>query len=359
MPTKRKVLILSDINSIHTQKWIISLMYDYQILLFSIDPINELTKDIKLIQEQVEIKTSKQKLSGVKNKLLFISLFFELIKIKKSFNPHIIHSHYATSYGLLGRMLFFKNFYLSVWGSDIFDFPLKSVFHKWIMIFILKGADKIFSTSHVMAKEINIYTPKKVIIVPFGIDFKLFKPQEKKSNKNFVLGTVKSLEDVYGIDRLIDVFNIVQKSINNCSCVIYGSGTKEKVLKEKVSSLGLDSKVFFKGKIGNQDVSKALSDMDIFCAFSRSESFGVAVLEASSCGVPVVVTNVGGLPEVVLNNETGFVCNYNEKEISDKIIQLYHDKDLMLSLGENGARFVKSNFDWDKNVDLMKKHYNE
>ncbi len=61
----------------------------------------------------------------------------------------------------------------------------------------------------------------------------------------------------------------------------------------------------------------------------------------------------------MLNNETGFVCNYNEKEISDKIIQLYHDKDLMLSLGENGARFAKCNFDWDKNVDLMKKHYNE
>lgn len=333
-------------------------MYDYEIILFSIDPIFELTDNIKTIQQNIIIKTSKQKLSNTKNKLLFISVFFELLKLKKGFKPYVIHSHYATSYGLLGRMLFFDNFYLSVWGSDIFDFPLKSNIHKALIKFIFKGAKRIFSTSHVMAKEINKYTTKEVDIIPFGIDINQFSPKES-IDKGFVLGTVKSLEDIYGIDRLIDVFDLVQKSIKDSICVIYGAGSKEEKLKLKVAELGLNSNVVFKGKISNKDVSKALSEMDVFCAFSRSESFGVAILEASSCSLPVVVTDVGGLPEVVLDNQTGFVCNYNKEKISEKIIELYNKKELRVSFGKNGRKFVKDKFDWNKNIELMKACYDQ
>ena len=150
MADKKKVLILADINSIHTQKWVKSLMCDFDIFLCSIDPITEITHEIEEIVSFVKFYTSQKRLSNSSNKLLFLKFYLQLIRIKKSFKPDIIHSHYATSYGLLGRLLFFKRFYISVWGSDIFEFPLKSTLHRIIIRFILQGAATLFSTSKTM-----------------------------------------------------------------------------------------------------------------------------------------------------------------------------------------------------------------
>jgi len=207
-----------------------------------------------------------------------------------------------------------------------------------------------------MALEINKYVNKNVEVIPFGVDTKLFVPIEN-INADFVIGTVKSLEDIYGIDRLIDVFYIVNKTLPNVICQIYGVGSKEHELKTKVLDLDLQDKVLFMGKITNNKVPAAISNFDIFCALSREESFGVAILEASSCGKPVIVSNIGGLPEVVIHNETGFIMDYNKENIAKKIIELYSDSDMINSLGKNGRAFVKNTFDWNSNVEKMKCYY--
>ena len=358
MTDKKKVLILADVNSIHTQKWILSLMNDFEIVLFSIDPIFEKNQNIKLIERNVEICTSNIKLANSKNKLLFISQFIKLNKINIRFKPEIIHSHFATSYGLLGRLLKSDCFYISVWGSDIFEFPRKSIFHKTIIKFILSGANKIFSTSNIMALEINKYIKTKIEIIPFGVDADLFKPDNSiKGKKTFVIGTIKSLEKVYGIDRLIEVFEIVSKKIPESICYIYGNGSQESSLKSIVKEKELEEKIIFKGKINNYEVPNRLSEIDIFCALSRSESFGVAVIEASACQKPVIATNIGGLKEVIVNGETGYLMNYDPEKIANKIIDLYSNNDKRKILGENGRNFVMSNFDWTKNVAKMKSFY--
>lgn len=333
-------------------------MCDFDIFLCSIDPITERTGTIEDIESKVKIYTPKKRLSNSSNKLLFLKFFLQLIRIKKSFKPDIIHSHYATSYGLLGRLLFFKRFYISVWGSDIFEFPLKSTLHRVIIRFILQGAATLFSTSKTMAAEISKYSNQKVEVIPFGIDTSKFKPSLVEKQKNgFVIGTIKSLEKLYGIDRLIEVFELVTKKIPDANCVIFGSGSEEQNLKHLIKRKGLENHVFLKGKIANENVPEILSSFDLFCAFSRSESFGVAVIEASSCSVPVLTSNVGGLPEVVKEGETGFLFDYDPIEISEKIVSLYNDPSLRKELGEKGRKFVLQNYDWQKSVDKMKQYY--
>ena len=358
MTDKKKVLILADINSIHTQKWVKSLMCDFDIFLCSIDPIQNRTTMIEDLLSKVQFYSSEKRLSNTSNKLLFLKFYLQLIRIKTAFKPNIIHSHYATSYGLLGRLLFFKRFYISVWGSDIFEFPLKSTLHKIIIKFILKGASKLFSTSSIMASEIKKYTNQDVAVIPFGIDTKKFKPFSIERQKtSFTIGTIKSLEELYGIDRLIEVFEHVFQQIPDATCVIYGSGSKEKDLKQLIKNKKLDNHIFLKGKVANDKVPEILSSFDLFCAFSRSESFGVAVIEASSCSVPVLTSNVGGLPEVVKEGETGYLFDYDPIDISKKIVSLYNNPSLRNELGVNGRKFVLENYDWQKSVDMMKQYY--
>jgi glycosyltransferase involved in cell wall biosynthesis len=101
--------------------------------------------------------------------------------------------------------------------------------------------------------------------------------------------------------------------------------------------------------------------LDIYIAVSTedSESFGVAILEASACETPVIVSNVGGLPEVVDNNITGFVIPHSNVEFLVKKIELLLDENLRKKLGKAGRARVMKHFKWDDNLEQMVNNYNQ
>ncbi|HRS54411.1 MAG TPA: glycosyltransferase family 4 protein, partial [Bacteroidales bacterium] len=99
---------------------------------------------------------------------------------------------------------------------------------------------------------------------------------------------------------------------------------------------------------------------DIYVAPSLAESFGVAVLEASACELPVVVTNVGGLPEVVIHEQTGFIVEKsNINQMYEAIYKLINDKNLRIHLGKNGKAFIEKQYPWHDNVNKVINIYNE
>jgi glycosyltransferase involved in cell wall biosynthesis len=94
--------------------------------------------------------------------------------------------------------------------------------------------------------------------------------------------------------------------------------------------------------------------LDIYVALSRQESFGVAVIEAGAAGRPVVVSNVGGLPEVVRDGETGFIVPPNDPDAAaDALERLVRDQLLRRQMGEAGAQHVAKNYSWDASVQTM------
>lgn len=134
-------------------------------------------------------------------------------KVITEFKPDILHAHYASSYGLLGALSGFHPYIISVCGSDVFDFPNTSFLHKIVLKYNLSVADKILSTSNVMAIETSKYTNKEIIVTPFGIDLDKFKPLSVKTifnKENIVIGTITILEEKYGIEYLIRAFAIVK-----------------------------------------------------------------------------------------------------------------------------------------------------
>ncbi len=340
------------------QKWILGLMDDFELSVFSLDPINNSSEFQKAISEKVIVYSNQEKTTNVKNKSSYLKSISFVRKINKEFKPDIVHAHYATSYGLLGSFVSAKIFLISVWGSDIYEFPKRSFLHKSGIQYVLKKAKLLLSTSHVMAKEISKYVNKEITVIPFGIDSEKFNSSTNKSVKeNFIVGTVKSLEDVYGIDTLIESFALFHKTYPKSECHIYGQGSKKGDLEQLVIKLGLEKFIYFKGILSNNSVPAVLNQFDVFCALSRQESFGVAVIEASSCGLPVIVTNVGGLPEVVENEKTGFVVQGELQEIAEKIALLYNDSELRIKMGENGRQFVLNKYNWAENLKQMKTIY--
>jgi len=99
--------------------------------------------------------------------------------------------------------------------------------------------------------------------------------------------------------------------------------------------------------------------LDIYVAPSLEESFGVAVLEASACNKPVVVSNVGGLPEVVDNGITGFIVEpMNPNDLATAIEKLVRNPSLRLEMGRKGREKVFEEYEWNKCVSAMIEHYN-
>ena len=362
-----KVLLLADPNSTHTIKWALSLAHrNINIYIFSLSKLNVNSyQDIK----NIEIKSVNQTVKyeeGALSKIKYLKIVPLLKKYISEIHPEIVHAHYASSYGLLGALSKFHPFILSVWGSDVFDFPNNSFIHKAILKYNLRKANKILSTSEIMAKETQLYTKKSIEITPFGINTDQFTYQQANDSlfdkDDIVIGTIKSLEPVYGIEYLIKTFKIVSDNNINLplKLLIVGSGSLEKKLKGLVKSLNIEKQTIFTGKIPHSEVTKYLNMLSIFVALSKKESFGVSVIEASACEKPVVVSNVGGLPEVVDNNNTGFVVTpKSEKEAAKMIERLVLDQKLRIKMGKAGRERVKKLYNWDNNVKQMITIYNK
>lgn len=367
-----KILMLADANSVHTIKWATSLAKcNLDIVIFSLshcstDAYNEYKK-ITVYDTRIEQDTIRKQSTNL-SKLKYLTAIKKIKWIIKTTSPDIVHAHYASSYGLLGVLAGFHPLVTSVWGSDVYEFPNCSVIHKQVLKFSLWKSDLILSTSMAMAQETRKYTKKEIKITPFGVDLNEFKPLDVKkifSPKYTVIGTIKSLESTYGIDNLIKAFAVSKKTImkSTLKLLIVGSGSCENKLKNLVENLGIKKDVFFVGRVPHNEVPYYLNQMSVYVALSHSESFGVAVVEASSCEIPVVVSDVGGLPEVVDNAITGYVVPDNDVEAASKAISILAlNKELRKKMGNSGRSKVNKLYNWNDNLQLLidlYKHINQ
>lgn len=351
-----KVLFLSAANSIHTVRWVNSLakrnitIYLVSLKNHSEDKRNKISNDVKVIYLPF-----KGEIGYYLN-----YLFFK--KIIKNMKPDIINAHYLSGYGTLARLVNFKKTLVNVWGSDIYDFPKQNLLKNRIIEKNLSKINYIASTSNAMGNEIKKYLKidKKINIVPFGINTSIFAPKnkEQKNKKELIIGIVKSLEEIYGIEYLIRAFKILTEQNKQLKLVIYGEGKLKQSLKNLTKELKIEHHVEFKGYISNSLVPEVLNKIDIFVVPSNSESFGVSAVEAMACGIPVVASDADGFNEIIENGKTGYIVpKRNEKELAKKIDLLVKDEALRNKIGKQGRIKVKSTYEWEKNVDKMVEIY--
>jgi glycosyltransferase involved in cell wall biosynthesis len=366
---KKRILFLADIDSAHTRKWAVSLSdRGYEVGIFSLRKSESgwfWKYPAITVYEKDGFGSGKFKKSS-RSKISYLRLLPRLRKVVKEFNPDILHAHYASSYGFIGARVGFKPYVVSVWGSDVYDFPKKTMLHKSIFKYNLKKADLIFSTSEIMATEIRKYSPKKVYITPFGIDTKVFHEMKVEglfTHEDIVIGTIKSLEKKYGINYLIEAFSIlVQKHPQwPLKLLIVGEGDERKNIEELIKTKKLEAQVVLTGKIKQERIPLYHNMLSVYVALSidNSESFGVATLEAMACGKPVVVSDVDGFKEVVMDNETGIIVpRKNAEAAAIAIEKLITDKEFYQSCADNAVKHVRAKYNWDNNVEEIIGFYN-
>ena len=196
----------------------------------------------------------------------------------------------------------------------------------------------------------------KLEIIPFGVDTSYFKPLEiDKDERIFQILSVGYLIERKGFMYLISSINEVLKKYENVKLKIIGSGPQEQQIKNHITELNLDKYVEIIGNISDDELLRLYNSSDLFVLPSiidsqgNTEGLGVVLIEAMACGLPVIGSNIGGIPDIIHEGETGLLFTQkNISELSKSIIKIIENPDLRERIANKGYQMVKSNFSWEK-----------
>lgn len=343
-----KIMYIAFANSSHTIKWV--------------NYFRDIGNDIMLVSfyPARSIEGVKFRYIKCKNRYTTLLKVNQVKTLLKEFKPDILHAHHASSCGFLGALQNFHPFVVSVWGYDVLLFPKKSPLHKSVIKYTLHRADKITATSKALAKAVEGLVDRTPVIIPFGVDRRFVEVDRIYGKQKYVIGIIKDLKPVYGIDVLIKAFaGLIDKGYP-VELFIVGEGKLKDELVGLCRRLNIQENVTFKCRIPHSGVIDILKRIDIFAMPSYSEGFGVVAVEAMATGLPVVASNIGGLPEVVDNGKTGILVKPGDIEALKQALEYYIlSKEARVEHGRRGREKVEAKYDWQKNAESMNRLYKE
>ncbi len=171
-------------------------------------------------------------------------------------------------------------------------------------------------------KKLYSISDKKIFILPNPLDTSIFKYKNKTKKEKKIILTVSRLVPWKGIETMIKAMpNIITKN-QKAELHVYGEGSQEytKKLLLLTKELGINDKVYFFGKIEHDKLPAVYYTCDVFVQPSKYEPFGISVIEAASCGKPLIASRTGGLVEIVKGINNGYLFeSENEKELAKKV----------------------------------------
>jgi len=278
----------------------------------------------------------------------------EIRKIIQENSVRIVHTHTAQAHSLA----FFAKRDSDPWKlliSRRVDFRVnKNLFSKWK--YHSKKVDMYVTVSDKIRSILieDGIQPRKVITIRSGVDLSRFAKLPSKEHsrkevlqkelqmdtKTIILGIIAALVDHKDYPTLLKAVSLIPESYKIC-LLIFGIGELQSDLEALVDRLEIRHRVLFLGF--REDIIPYLNTMDIFCFSSKEEGLGTSVLDAMSCGLPVVATKAGGIPEMIVHGEGGFLVEIGDFEgFANALVRLIRDDSLRTQMGlHNKSRVTK------------------
>ena len=290
----------------------------------------------------------------------FINLrtFFLLKKYFREMKPDLVHTYLFTAdcYGrLAARMARVRTVVSSVRGIELEPKFLHTLANRLLG----RITDKIVinaETSRSFVVRRDWVGSKKIVTIHNGIDLARFDKLESSeavkkhlglSSDALVVGMVARLDEDKDFQTLFEAARLVSERNKNAYFVVVGDGPLKESLKSQASSLKSENRIIFTGY--RKDVSSIINAMDIAVLSTHHEGCPNAIMEYMACSKPVIATNAGGCPELVVDDITGFLIpKANPQVLADKILILLKDKELRFKMGVEGYRRVEANFSSEK-----------
>lgn len=211
---------------------------------------------------------------------------------------------------------------------------------------IVNNASLVFAPSIFHRKtlaDLGIELSDKIKIIPLGVNTKEFSYTTKKPSQNTLrIICVARLHPVKNHQCLLKAYAMMTKRVPNTELVLAGGGELESEIVELARQFGIYSSVIILGECSRQQIKMELAKADIFVLASIAEGLSISAIEAASMSLPIVATDVGGMNELIYNNQTGLLVESNNAvELADALIKLSENPQLRESMGAEGRRLVE------------------
>jgi len=316
-----------------------------------------------------------------------VASFRKIKKVIKDFKPDIVHTHAAKA-GALSRIAAIQckvpvlvHTYHGHYFHSYFH-PVKTKVFLEIERWLARKTDAIVAISETQKHELGtvhkVCPPEKIHVIPLGFDLTRFTVNMDAKRKQFrEKYGVKNDETAIGIiGRLVPVKNhsMFLKAIQKVFAVtklpvkafIIGDGEDRKKIELEASSLALaystpekkneSAQLIFTSWI--KDIDVAVAGLDIIALTSFNEGTPVSLIEAQAAGKPVVSTKVGGVEEVIIENETGLLCKSDDAEtFASQLLKLTDDSEMRMRFSLNAGKHVMQRYHVNRLVDDMRQLY--
>jgi phosphatidyl-myo-inositol dimannoside synthase len=273
---------------------------------------------------------------------------------------------------LIAGKILRKKVFISVYGTDALSKKGLRITRK-LKSWSLKKCHKIFTISNSSCELISDFyniDKKRFAIIPPGLDYSVLNsnPEDIRKKYNlkdddFIVLSVGRLIKRKGFADLIKAISLITDQ--SVKLMIVGAGEEDDNLKKLVNELNLSSRVIFAGKVSQ--VADYYYSANVFSMPSKHlegdgdvEGLGLVYLEAQYFGLPVVGTRSGGIPEALIEGETGLLANESDpQDLAEKIMQLKNNQELYSLFKTKAVEFIKNNFLWDVIAKKMINQYSQ
>lgn len=235
---------------------------------------------------------------------------------------------------------------------------------KFFQAFLYNRADTVFANSNYTRNNLVSIgvSEKKAYVSSLGIDLEDFESNESAgriiagqdmTGKKVIL-TVSRLVERKGHDKVIEALPKILETVPDAVYIIAGTGEHEPALRQLVKEKDLGNHVLFLGSVKDENLLQVYNACDVFIMPSRIiganvEGFGIVFLEASACKKPVIGGNSGGIPDAVVNGQTGFLVDPKDADaIGAVLIRILSNDRFAREMGQNGYNRIKRELTWDK-----------
>ena len=285
-----------------------------------------------------------------------VALASEMARITKRENLDLLHIHYALPHStaaLLSREMTGIPYVTTLHGSDVTILGSDPSYEP-INTMSIEASDAITTVSKYMAKEAknNLNIDKKIHVIPNFVDHEAYQPApcqilETPRPRGITLVHVSNFRPVKRIEDLIYSMCIITKKEPNAQLILVGDGPERHRIEKLIDRLDLRKNILVTGY--RSDVVDMMNCADALVLCSETENAPLTILEGMSCGLPIIATNVGGIPEQVQDGENGFLVPVKHpEEIAEAALKLSADEKLLARMGGNARKTVMERYTKDK-----------
>lgn len=350
-----KICFFADSESIHTVRW----CTHFKQLGHEVHLISFKSAEVPGIPTHF-VDTSNISVTGGNWKVLF--KYRKVKQIIKKINPDIVHALYATSYGITGALCGFKPYIITALGTDLLISPQNSKVYRFLLKYAFSKAQFVTVMSDQMkieAEKLNV-PESKVIVLPFGIDPKLFNANQRKlDDSKFVVTSTRNFETVYNIPHLLKAIAKVKNEIPNLHLNLVGTGSLKSEIEALVNELELKDIVTFFGKIPQAEIVTVLNRSHVFVSVSLSDGNNISLNEAMACETFCIATDIPANTQWITHEENGFLVPIDDVDalanyllVSAKNYDELQQKSLPLS-----RKLLQEKGIWEFNMQRMENEY--